>query len=281
MTSDDVLLGPEFGSTRSQETARPVPCYSLSQYLRSGYHALWYQLSERLRWSRGVYREHPAGQLPRLSRGQAARVARLRRQFGVCFEAHCADLTALKNYDYLDVLDQAWTASGLARPLGGVVHDVGSSNFWYARALHAFFQPDVLIGVEVDSYRLYADGYSRWDYAQGYLDGLPGARFVAADYADYVKPADTVVAWYPFVTPAPLLAWRLPLTLFAPARLFARIAFNLKPGGVLVMANHGPEEAARAADLCQAAGLTFHSSSTVPVLLHARRVAPVLSIWTR
>ena len=44
----------------------PAPRYSLSQRLRSGYHALWYRVGQRLGWSRGVYRERPVGRLNHL-----------------------------------------------------------------------------------------------------------------------------------------------------------------------------------------------------------------------
>ena len=86
---------------------------------------------------------------------------------------------------YLDILEQAWTAWGQPRPVGGVVHDVGASNFWYARALHAFFLPAALTGVEVEGHRIYYNGYSRHDYAQGYVRNLPQTSFVIADYAQY------------------------------------------------------------------------------------------------
>ncbi|MBM4127112.1 MAG: hypothetical protein FJ247_07145 [Nitrospira sp.] len=137
-------------------------CYSLSQQLRSVYHGFWYQLSKRLKWSRGVYHETPAGHVPYLSGGRLAKVAILQRRFDVQFERQCSSLTALKNYDYLDILDQAWMAWGQLRPHGGTMHDIGSSNFWYAPALHAFFSPSALTGVELEGHRIYSNGYSRW-----------------------------------------------------------------------------------------------------------------------
>jgi hypothetical protein len=256
-----------------------VPRYSLPQRIRSSYHAFWYWLGEGLEWSRGLYRERPVGQLTHLSGSQQARIALLRRQFDVRFEQHCAALTTLKSYDYLDILDQAWAAWGQPRPVGGVVHDVGASNFWYARALHAFFLPSALTGVEVEGHRIYYNGYSRHDYAQGYVHNLPQTEFVIADYAQYAQPADTIVAWYPFVTPAPVLAWRMPLAFLAPQALFARIAMNLNPSGVFMMVNQGREEAGVAAGLCQTAGLRCESSCELRVTLRRRRVAPVVSWW--
>ncbi len=259
----------------------PTPGYSLLQRLRSGYHAFWYWLGEGLEWSRGLYQERPVGQLTHLSGSQQARIASLRRQFDVRFEQHCAAQTTLKSYDYLDILDQAWTAWGKPRSVGGVVHDVGASNFWYARALHAFFLPAALTGVEVEGHRIYYNGYSRHDYAQGYVRDLPQTSFVVADYAQYEQPADTIVVWYPFVTPAPVLAWRMPLMFFAPQALFARIAMNLNPSGVFVMVNQGPEEASAAAEYCRQAGLRFESSCELRATLRRRRVPPVVSWWRR
>lgn len=271
-----------------QEAERPLPAvvtpaprYSMPQRIRSGYHAFWYWLGEGLEWSRGLYRERPVGQLTHLSGSQQARIALLRRQFDVRFEQHCASLTTLKSYDYLDILDQAWAAWGQPRPVGGVVQDVGASNFWYARVLHAFFLPSALRGIEVEGHRIYYNGYSRHDYAQGYVQNLPQTEFVIADYAQYAQPADTIVAWYPFVTPAPVLAWRMPLAFLAPQALFARIATNLNPSGVFVMINHGLDEAAVAADLCQRAGLRFESSCEVRVTLRRRCIPPVVSWWRR
>jgi len=139
----------------------PQPRYSFSQRVRSGYHALWYRIGDRLKWSRGLYRETPAEHLTQFSGKRLARIAVLQRRFDVRFEQQCAAVTAIKNYDYLDILDQAWAFWGKPRPLGGVMHDVGASDFWYARALHAFFSPSSLTGVEVEGYRIYSNGYSR------------------------------------------------------------------------------------------------------------------------
>lgn len=282
MTTESLYSVSGFGHALPRVRPAAATRYTLRQRLRSCYHALWYRLGEQVRWSRGIYREKPAGQLlAELNNSQRTRVAVLRRQFGVEFERHCHAPTALKNYEYLDLLAKTWADWGMSRPAGGVVHDVGASNFWYARALHAFFRPTALTGIEVEGYRLYANGYSRWDYAQGYEKGVPRTKFVVADYADYVQPADTIVAWYPFVTPDPVLAWRMPLGLFAPQALFSRIASNLNPSGLFVMINQGPDEAACAARFCRKAGLVFRHSTEVRATLRARRLPPVMSIWSR
>ena len=109
--------------------------------------------------------------------------------------------TSINNYEYLDILDRGWSESGMFRPLGGELCDVGCASFWYAAALQAFFGPERMTGVEVEGHRLFRDGRSRTDYASGYLLRLPNARFVVADYTAYREPADLITSWFPFLTP--------------------------------------------------------------------------------
>ena len=213
---------------------------------------------------------------------QTRRIAALQERYGVRFELALSAATSANNYEYLDILDRAWARSGLARPGGGVVCDVGCASFWYASALHAFFRPRELVGVEVEGYRLFKDGRARIDYASGYVGALPNARFVVADYANLELPADVVTAWFPFLTPGAILAWRLPLSMLKPEHLFARICGNLNPDGRLVMVNHGSDEAGRAATLCDAAGLRLmFRQAEVGTLSAHRRQPAVLSCWSR
>ena len=67
--------------------------------------------------------------------------------------------TSVNNYEYLDLLDRGWADSGLPRPEGGAVCDVGCASFWYAAALQAFFRPGQLVGVEVEGHRLFRNGH--------------------------------------------------------------------------------------------------------------------------
>ena len=256
--------------------------YSFIQQLRSLRHRFWLDLSERLRWSRGVYHETPAGRLPAYDATQTGRIAALQDRYGVRFELALSAATSANNYEYLDILDRAWAKSGLAQPCGGVVCDVGCASFWYASALQAFFRPRELVGVEAEGYRLFRDGRTRIDYASGYVGALPNARFVVADYMNLELPADVVTAWFPFLTPGAILAWRLPLSMLQPERLFARIGRNLTPDGRLVMVNHGTDEAGRAARLCDAAGLRLRFRQAEAGTLSSHRREPaVLSCWSR
>jgi hypothetical protein len=84
--------------------------------------------------------------------------------------------------------------------------------------------------------------------------------------------ADVITAWFPFVTVSPILAWRLPLTVFSPVRLFHRIARNLTPQGLFFMVNQGTEEAAVAATYCRQTGLRL-VDRLVDQWVHALRSA--------
>ncbi len=256
--------------------------YSWLQRLRSLRHQFWYGISERVRWSRGEFHETPARELPRLTSEQDERIAALRTRYQVQFELGMSAVTAANNYEYLDILDRAWDAAGLARPRGGCLSDIGCASFWYAAALDAFFRPERLVGVEVEGYRLFRDGRTRIDYARGYLAAFADARFVVADYRDLVLPAEIITAWFPFVTPAAILAWRLPLSLLAPEGFFGRVHQNLRPDGLFVMVNHGAHEAAEAEKLCEATGMRcrFRFAEPGPLSRHRHNVA-MLSIWQR
>ncbi|MEP6886216.1 MAG: class I SAM-dependent methyltransferase [Gammaproteobacteria bacterium] len=211
---------------------------------------------------------------------QGERIAALRDRYQVQFELGMSAATSRNNYEYLDLLDSGWSSLGMGRPEGGVLCDIGCASFWYAATLQAFFRPRCLRGVEVEGYRLFRDGRTRIDYAAGYVAPLPNAEFVVADYTRYSEPADLITAWFPFVTPAAILAWRLPLSLLAPQKLFHRIRHNLRPGGMFLMVNHGAAEAALAAGLCAAAGLVCSGRwAAAGVLSRHRMLPPVLSWW--
>lgn len=270
---------PLLDASPTHQGTETLPHCSFPQRVRSCYHAFWYQLGERLAWSRGIYRERPAQDLHDLSGVQYERIASLQRQFRVRFEQGATQATALRQYDYLDLLDQGWSALRLRRSAGGTVQDLGSSNFWYAPVLHTFFRPTKLVGVEVEAHRMYINGYSRHDYAQGYIQDLPNTEFHIQDYRGYHSPADIITAWYPFVTPAPVLAWRLPLSLFAPHMLFVQVARNLQPHGLFLMINQGRDEAAVAASWCRKAGLAQYGSCELRSRVRSRLPLPILSCW--
>jgi SAM-dependent methyltransferase len=243
-------------------------------------HSFWYAVSERIRWSRGAFEETPARELCIVDREQSQRIAALRDRYQVQFELRMSAATSINNYEYLDILDRGWGESGMRRPVGGELCDIGCASFWYAATLQAFFRPDCMVGVEVEGHRLFRDGRARIDYAAGYLRQLANARFIIADYTTHDGPADLVTAWFPFLTPAAILAWRLPLSLLAPGRLFRQIRHNLRPDGLFFMVNHGLQEWAMGEELCSAAGLRLAARwSAAAALSRHRALSPVLSWW--
>lgn len=270
-----------------RSTLPPAPhsistVYSFFQRLRSLRHRFWYGVSERVRWSRGAFHEIPSRDLPGLTIEQSERIAALRSRYQIRFELWMTTATAVNNYEYLDILDRAWRAAGLPRPAGGLLSDVGCASFCYAAALNAFFLPDRLVGVDIEGHRLFRDGHTRIDYAEGYLAPFADARFVIADYGQLDLPAEVITAWFPFVTPAAILAWRLPLSMLAPERFFCSVFRNLQPSGVFVMVNHGMAEAVLAEALCVATGFTRISLFETAGIFSAHRRNPaILSIWRR
>lgn len=233
-----------------------------------------------MRWSRKPYHELPVGNLADLAPWQTTCIESLQARYGLCFESRYGRHTSLANYAYFDLLDQAWTAAARPVPTGGLITDVGCANFWYAQTLYRFFRPAKLTGVDVEGFRLYPTGYSRYDAAAGYVANLPQTSFVTADYCELDEQVDVITAWFPFVTPAPVLAWRLPLTVFSPERLFASIARNLAAGGTLFMVNQGTDEADVAAGYCRQAGLRSQGCWVHPRPLRPRPHPPVASWWT-
>lgn len=252
-----------------------------AQRLRSAYLRFWLEVSERLRWSRGERRETPCGELRGIDAPRRARIAALAAGFGIACERALSQPTVLDNYAYLDLLDRTFRALAVAVPRAGRVQDAGSAGFRYAAALDAFFNPASLVGVEVEGYRLLRDGRSRIDHARGYIAPFPRARYVVADYAAFDEPADVVTMFYPFVTVAPLLAWRLPLRVFAPGAWFARAAGNLAPGGLLIVVSHGESEAAIATEHCRAQGLVALGEFRDDEPLQPRPLPSVVTLWRR
>ncbi len=255
---------------------------ALADRLRSAHYAFWLRVSERLGRARGPRPETPVGSLAAvaLSVDRRARIERLAARYAVRFEACHGAATALENYARLELLDRAAAAFGAGPPTGRIVHDVGCASFWYAAALYAALRPAHLTGFELEGYRRLRGGVNRAERAQGYAQALPDTEFVIADYATVARPAGLVTAFFPFVTAPPVLAWRLPLTVLAPERLFARIRANLAADGELWMTNHGEQEAATAARIATAAGLVRRGRYLCREPLLPRPEPAVVSRWT-
>ena len=252
--------------------------YTFSQRLQSVRHALSFAISRRLPGARREKREAPAGTLTGLNDDEATGIAALRARYHCDFAVSLNARSARNNYAYLAALDSAFAELKQLPPRDARLVDVGSANFWYAAALQAFFRPRQLTGVEFDGYRRLQDGHTRHDAALGHVATLPGAAYLVADYTTLRQPAEVITAWFPFVTAAPLLAWRLPLSTLQPAALFASVRRNLQPNGCFVMINR-MAEAEAAGRYAASAGLRQLGASVLTLELVEGPQAITVSIW--
>jgi len=248
--------------------------------LRSTYYRCWYEVSRGLKWVRRHYHEQPACTLPKsLTTQQRRRIEALQMKYGIQFENQFHVSTSLENYEYLDLLDQTKEKFCWNPDLHKEMVDVGSLNFYYAPALHAFFQPRQLQGIELEGYRIYTNLYSRFDYAQCYIRPFTNTSYTVMDFCDYTGSADGITCFYPFVIPEPLVAWRLPLKVFQPERLFERMTQSLRKEGFVLMMNHGEDEAKWACDFAQRSGLQLQSHPLPIPPLFPRAEMPIVSVW--
>jgi hypothetical protein len=247
--------------------------------LRSAYHGLSLFLSERSGRVRAPAPPVAAGTLP-LESVANVRANELATRFRVRFEEFLDYETALQAYEYLHFLDDLATSANLRPASGGELHDVGCASFGYASALAAALQPRSITGFDVEGYRRLKGGINRAERATAHVAAVPGAAFRIADYRRIRDPADHITLFFPFVTPAPVLGWRMPLSLLAPAELFGSAAANLRAGGMLWMVNHSSAEAAIAARHATAAGLGAVARREIRSPFRARSSDPVASVWT-
>lgn len=237
-------------------------------------------LRSRLRLTRKNYAFKPAGELSGATSEQAARIRSLQQEYGIRLEDTLDPPTVLAAYFVLDLLHNApfysWPPDS-----GKRLTDIGSRNFYYARVLDTFFKPKEVIGVELDSYRLYPDFHTRYSHAKSFIRDLPHFRYIVADYADVSEPTDGILLLFPFLTAEPLLDFHLPMKYLQPRALFARIAKNLQPGGWVFISNHDEEELAGAKHFAREAGLVYEEEAIYRESLVNPEAEIFLSLWRR
>ena len=264
----------------------PLPSVTIFPYispilrLRSAYYRCWYEISRGLKWVRRHYHEQPAHTLPNsLTAQQRHRIKTLQVKYEVQFEDEYHASTALENYEYLDLLDQTKEKFDWQPEHGKELVDVGSLNFYYAPTLNAFLHPRKLQGIELEGYRIYTNFYCRFDYAQCYIRAFANTSYTVMDFCDYTGSVDGITCFYPFVKPEPLVAWRLPLKVFQPQRLFEQMMRCIRTEGFVLMMNHGEDEARWACDFAQRSGLQLHGHPRPISPLFPRAEVPIVSIW--
>jgi hypothetical protein len=110
-------------------------------------------------------------------------------------------------------------------------------------ALRSFFKNAKITGVEIDAYVPLEGFHSRWDHAQYYVSlANDGAQYVAADFFTYHSQADLILCFYPFVVPAPALAWGLPAEVASGKKWVESFVRNLRRGGQVLVVHQGAWE---------------------------------------
>lgn len=236
---------------------------------------VFFALRSRLRFRRGGYRETRATPLT-----DPVALETLRRCGLDGVIERMSEPTLATTLHVVDLLEAVFTRHPPPSSSPLRVLDVGCKNFEVAPALLASLatrgvRRDAieLTGIELDAYRVYAGGHSRADAATYFLElaakaGFGGAhRFIAGDVLEHREHYDVITWLHPFVTPTPLLRWGLPLRHLAPERMLAHVASLRAPGGLLVIVNQEPEEAAIQRGLFARVGLdatSFDVASKFP-----------------
>lgn len=218
---------------------------------RLGLVELDFPVRSRIRWRRGtpsLPHESKVGLFDPAAQPEAERLV---VRYGLEPWAQASGRGAFEcSLIYLQMLERAFEAGGVTLPPALAAVDIGPSDWFYVRSEHAFLQrwgteaprTVTLDGVELDAWRLYLDLRTRCDWAEAYIGGLPGVRYVPADGITYDRPVDVALMFFPFLFLADHRQWGLPRKLLRPEALLAHVAALVKPGGVLFIVNQGAAE---------------------------------------
>lgn len=229
-----------------------------------------YALRNRLRFRRAGYSERRTTPLDTPSTGLLTRHGLL-PIVDRCYEGSLLSITHA-----LDLLEQTFRIESPPTRSSLRVLDVGAKNFEMAPGILAALRPFVskasqleLTGIELDAYRVYADGHSRADAAAYFVGfarelGFSAAhRFLAGDVCEHEESYDCITWFSPFLTPAPLLRWGLARRHLRPEATLKHVVARLRPGGLLVIVHQEPEEAELQRAMIERLGLTARSLTLV------------------
>ena len=180
-----------------------------------------------------------------------------------------------ENLFYLELLQRAFSQSQIVLPDPVQVVDIGPSSWFYVRALYQFLRlwnaPTErtvdLVGYEEDPFRVYANWHSRYDHAVAYTANLAGVTYIPGPFPAITKSWDVALLFFPFVFLKDHLEWGLPQDFHNPQKLLEQAWESVRPGGVLLIVNQGPQEAEAQQKMLAAANIsvleTFKFESTV------------------
>lgn len=214
---------------------------SLPEYLHSKRNRLMLRLRQSLRFHRSAYRETGFSDTEKNARLKSLD-APARSLWQQTEERHsfsrfqeCLSLPVYeKNLLTLWTLEQFFPT-----PPAGSVLEAGCQDFARLPALAAFF-PDPVTGIELDPYPVMRGLHSRFDKASFYRSVADGiSEYRGADAFRWCRKTDLFLAFYPFVSPHPALAWGLPAEYGRAEQWLSAIDRVLRPGGVALLVHQG------------------------------------------
>ncbi|MBU4012405.1 MAG: hypothetical protein KJ550_02955, partial [Proteobacteria bacterium] len=127
-----------------------------------------------------------------------------------------------QNLFYLEMLERAFSEADVKIPQNIVAADIGPSDWFYVKALYAALKwwsnPDgrevQLTGYEADAFRVYPNGFSRYDFAQSYIQGLEKVQYIPEKFTRQPEKYDLITMLFPFVFIKDHLKWGLPFRRF-------------------------------------------------------------------
>ena len=250
-------------------------------YLYAGLNQIFFSLRSRIAWEGRRYVEKPVETLRHLSDRQRGMIRHLNEKYPIRFEETLNEQNALRNYHLLHLFDEVserfhWMPSAASRLI-----DVGSKNFYYAPAIHTFFNPSQFVGIELDGFHLYRGFYTNASCANYYAKQIPNTTYQVTNFKNYHASVDGIVWLFPFVLKEDVVTWYLPLHAFEPMTLFQHVREILSPMGFIFMMNTDLEEFSLAESFLRRIGLTQKGLEVYENGLLPKKITPYISLWVR
>lgn len=223
-----------------------LPGLSVAENLHSKRNRLFFRIRQAIRFQRSGYREtgfdgeEKRSRLNSLNEDARAKWLELEEKHGFReFER----VLSLANYE--KNLATLWTLEQFfPNPTKGLsVLEPGCQDFSRLPAIARFFRPGSVTGIELDPFPILNNLHSRADKAHYFrtLVSEP-THFVGADFFTWSGTGDLLLAFYPFVSPHPALAWGLPAEFGDPEEWVLAIERSLAPGGMALVVHQGSWE---------------------------------------
>lgn len=219
-------------------------------------------LRSNITLSRKGYKENPYDiNSINFSNEQAKVYFELKEKYNLSFFGSLNTRNFLENLYFLNIFDKY-----LSKPSSSAnILDIGSKNWSYARSQYLFFNSynniKNLNGIELDSYRLCSNLYTRYETAKFYIKDLPNTNYISGDFLEHNKNYDYIIWILPFITKYPLYKWGLPLRYFKPKEMLIHAYNLLNKNGEMLIINQGIKEAEIQNGLLKALNIPIDLSS--------------------